>query len=57
MVSASTQITALFIVLGLILWYVSTLVTESTVIQLAVLLVVGIIVPTVINEWRQSQVA
>lgn len=55
MVSASTQITALFVAFGLLLWYVSTLVTESAVIQFAVLLVVGVIAPTVINEWRQNQ--
>ena len=50
MVSTSTRITVLFIVLGLLLWYVSMLVTESTVVHLAVLLVVGIITPTVVKE-------
>jgi len=55
MVSASTKITAPFVVLGVLLWYLSLLVTDRTVVQLAVLLVVGIILPTVINEWRQRQ--
>ncbi len=57
MVSSSTQITALFIVLGLTLWYVSTLITESTIIQIAVLIGAGVLAPTIINEWRENQEA
>jgi hypothetical protein len=51
-VSTDTKITAVFVVLGVVLWYGSTTVTESQPIQFAILLGVGIIVPTLINELR-----
>ena len=50
--STDTKITAVFVVLGVVLWYGSTTVTESQPIQFAILLGVGIIVPTLINELR-----
>jgi hypothetical protein len=52
LMSTETKITAVFVVLGVALWYGSTTVTESQPIQFALLLGVGIIVPTVINELR-----
>lgn len=52
MVSTDTKIVAIFVILGIVLWYASMSVTESMVIQGAILLGVGVIVPTLINEWR-----
>jgi len=40
------------VVLGVALWYGSTTVTESRPIQFALLVGVGLIVPTLINELR-----
>lgn len=53
-VSTDTKITAIFVVLGVVLWYGSMAVTESQPIQFALLLGVGLIVPTLINELRGS---
>ena len=53
-VSTDTKITAIFVVLGVVLWYGSMTVTESQLIQFALLLGVGLIVPTLINELRGS---
>jgi hypothetical protein len=53
LVSTDTKITTVFVVLGVILWYSSTTVTESQPIQFALLLGVGIIIPTLINEFRK----
>ena len=52
MVSTDTKIVAVFVILGIVLWYASTTVTESVVIQGTILFGVGIIIPTLINEWR-----
>ena len=52
MVSADTKIVAGFVILGVVLWYASTTVTENMVIQWAILLGIGVIIPTLINEWR-----
>jgi len=52
-VSTDTKITAIFVVLGVVLWYGSMTVTESRPIQFALLLGVGLIVPTLINELRE----
>jgi len=54
LVSTDTKITAIFVVLGVVLWYGSITVTESQPIQFALLLGVGLIVPTLINELRGS---
>ena len=53
LVSTDAKITAVFVVLGVILWYGSRTVTESQLIQFALLLGVGIIIPTLINEFRK----
>jgi hypothetical protein len=53
LVSTDTKITSIFVVLGVVLWYGSMTVTESQLIQFALLLGVGLIVPTLINELRE----
>jgi hypothetical protein len=52
LVSADTKMTAVFVVFGVVLWYDSTAVTDSQPIQFALLLGVGIISPTLLNELR-----
>jgi hypothetical protein len=53
LVSTDTKVTAVFVVLGLVLWYASTAVTESRPVQFAVLLGVGVVAPTLLNELRR----
>lgn len=55
MVSTSTKITALFIVLAVVLWFGATQFTDNTIIQGILLLGVGIIIPTAINEYRRQK--
>ena len=52
LLSADTRTTAVFVALGLVLWYGSTTVTESQPVQFAVLLGVGVIAPTLLNQRR-----
>lgn len=51
-VSTDVKITALFVVLGLVLWYGSRFVVESRLLQFALLIGVGVIVPTLLTELR-----
>jgi hypothetical protein len=50
--STDTKITALFVVVGTVLWYGSMTVTDNNLVQFVLLMGVGIIVPTVINQLR-----
>jgi len=52
LVSTETKITAFFIIVALIAVFGTTAVTDSQWVHFAVLLGVGVIVPTLINEWR-----
>jgi len=52
LISVDTKITALFVIVALVSVYGTTTVTDSQWIHFAVLLGVGVIVPTLINEWR-----
>lgn len=54
MVSVDTQIFAGFVVLALALWYGSTTVIENSVVSFAILIGVGVLLPTLITEWRTS---
>lgn len=54
MVSTSTKITTLFIGLAVVLWLGAIQFTDDTIIQGIVLIGVGIILPTAINEYRQQ---
>lgn len=53
MVSDSTRITALCIALAVILWWGSFLADAEAVVQGAILLGVGVVLPTLVNEWRE----
>jgi hypothetical protein len=52
LVSTDAKITVVFMLLGVVLWYGSMTVTDSQPIQFALLLRVGIIAPTLLNELR-----
>ena len=52
LISADTKITALFVIVALVSLYGTTTVTDSQWVHFAVLLGVGVIAPTLINEWR-----
>jgi len=52
LVSTKTKITAIFVILALVSVFGTTTVTDSQWIHFAVLLGVGVIIPTLINEWR-----
>ena len=53
LVSTDTQITAVFVVLALVSTYAATTVTDSQFVYVAVLLGVGVVAPTLVNEWRR----
>ncbi|MGB9951159.1 hypothetical protein ACOZ4F_01995 [Haloarcula marismortui] len=52
LVSTETKITAVFVILGLVWVYGTTAVTDKQWVHFAVLIGVGVIAPTFINEWR-----
>jgi len=52
LVNTETKITALFVALALVSVFGTTTVTDRQWIHFAVLLGVGVIIPTLINEWR-----
>lgn len=47
-----TRLTAAFVVLGVVLWYLSRFVTGSSLVQFGLLVGVGVILPTLLIEWR-----
>jgi len=50
MVSRDTRITLLFVVLGTTLWLVSSQFVDSEWVQWAILIGVGVLVPTILTE-------
>lgn len=52
LLSTETKITAVFVILALVSVYSTTAVTDKQWIHFAVLIGVGVIAPTFINEWR-----
>jgi hypothetical protein len=54
LVTTEFKITAAFVVLGTALWYGSQTITGNDLVPFALLLGVGIIVPTIINEVRAA---
>jgi hypothetical protein len=52
LISTETKITAIFVMLALVSVAGTTTVTDTQWIHFAVLLGVGVIAPTLINEWR-----
>ncbi len=52
LISTGTKITAVFVILALVSVFATTIVTDRQWIHFAVLLGVGVIFPTLVNEWR-----
>jgi len=52
LVSTETKITTFFVVVALVSVYGTTTVTDSQWVHFVVLLGIGVVVPTLINEWR-----
>ncbi|MCL7416498.1 MAG: hypothetical protein M8354_01490 [Halalkalicoccus sp.] len=52
MVSSDTQVTAVFVVLAVVLWYATVQNSDSDVLAWAVLLGIGVLLPLGINGWR-----
>jgi hypothetical protein len=52
LLSTETKITAIFVILALVSAFGTTTVTDHQWIHFAVLLGVGVIIPILINEWR-----
>lgn len=56
MVSTNTQISAVFVVLAVALWYGVSQITDSTVVPLVILIGIGLVVPLGVNIWRARQI-
>lgn len=52
MVSRDTQIFAVFVVLAVALWYGSAAIIDNSIISFALLIAVGVILPTLFTELR-----
>ncbi|MFD1632567.1 hypothetical protein ACOZ4L_07205 [Haloplanus ruber] len=57
LLDTETKIIVLFMLLGLTSWYLAQQVTTSRVVSFAALIGVGVLAPTLINEWRRRQSA
>lgn len=51
--TTDTNITLLFVFLGLGAWYLVGTVTENSVVEFGTLIGLGVVVPTLVNEWRR----
>ncbi len=54
MVSPDTRITVIFIVIAAALWWGAFLMELDVITQLAILVGVGIVLPTIVNQWREG---
>jgi len=57
MVSKDTQIVLLFVVLGTALWFISGEFIHNEWIRWAILLDVGVVIPTILTERRNSHLS
>lgn len=57
LLSTETKITLVCMFLGLTAWYLATEYADSDVIELVALFGLGIILPTVLNEFRRHSQA
>ncbi|ERG97055.1 hypothetical protein [Haloquadratum walsbyi] len=53
MIDTNSKITFIFVIIGLASWLGTRMIIDNQQIQLIVLFTVGIIIPTLINEWRE----
>jgi hypothetical protein len=54
MLTTETKVVATFATGAVVLWWVSTMLTDDSRVQVGILVVIGIILPTLINEWRAT---
>ena len=55
MVTTETKLVAKFAIGAVILWWVSTMLTDDSRVQVGMLVLIGIVLPTLINEWRATR--
>jgi hypothetical protein len=55
MVTTETTVVATFATGAVILWWVSTMLTDDSRVQVGMLVLIGIVLPTLINEWRVTR--
>lgn len=55
MVRSQTKVTVVFVIFAVSLWLVARTLTESTAIQAVILVGIGVIAPTLFNEWRSRE--
>ena len=53
LVAPETGVTLVFMFLGLTAWYLVGIVADSDLLEVGALLGIGVVLPTVINEWRR----
>lgn len=53
LLTTETRIIVVCMFLGLTGWYLVQDVTDSAAVEFAVLIGVGVVAPTLINEWRR----
>jgi hypothetical protein len=53
LLTTDTKITLVFMFLGLTGWYLIQGVTDSAAVEFGVLIGVGVVVPTLVTEWRR----
>lgn len=56
LLTTETKITLLFVFLGLTAWYLVGTVTSNPVVEFGVLIGLGVVAPTLVNEWRRRSV-
>lgn len=52
MVSTETKTTVAFVVLAVGLWLAAPVVTDDELVRWVLLVGVGVVAPTAVNEWR-----
>jgi hypothetical protein len=55
LLDTDTKIVVLFMFLGLTSWYLSQRVTTSSLASFATLIGIGVLAPTLVNEWRRRR--
>ena len=53
LVAPETRVTLVFMFLGLTAWYLVGTVAESDLLEVGALIGIGVVLPTLINEWRR----
>ena len=57
LLQTETKIILVCMFLGLTAWYLAQQVTESSVVAFGTLLGIGVVLPTLVNEWRRRNSA